>query len=1072
MINRNQVRLSRLTLGLIAALASAPAFAQSTSAAVGGRISGDDGRPVAGAQVTILHTQSGTVSRATTDAEGRYTSRGLRVGGPYTITVTRDGYQPSVQENVFLRIAADTQQVDAQLNVSATTLEAVEVIAGRPDDVFGANKMGTGSVVTREQLDAFASIRRNLQDYARLDPRLSQTDKERGEISAVGQNTRFNSITIDGVAINDTFGLEANNLPTEKQPITIDAIEQVEVNLANYDVTQTRYTGANINAVTKSGGNDFHGSLLYVYRDDSMVGDDENGNAFLGFKDEQTYGGTFSGPLIPDKLFFFAAYEKFERKSPGADVRLGNGDGVVDANEVDAVTPAIIQQISDIASAQYGLDVGTFNLPGNAKNTTEDKLIKIDWNINDNHRASFRYTATDQSEFIIPNLSASGRNISLNTQWYTQEKQYETFVAQLYSDWTDNFSTEAKFSYRNYDSVPQVATRAPEVLVRVNNANVRFGTEFSRQANALKTDTYNGYFQGDWYLGDHTIRFGADYERNEIFNVFLQGAFGQWNFNSIADFQNNRARNFLLRSPTNGDPNSVAADWTLENYGLFLQDSWAVNANLSMNFGLRVDIPNVPDLPLFNQRVLNDFGLRNDQTIDGKELFEPRFGFNYTFDTERRTQVRGGVGLFQGGAASVWLSNPFTNNGQSITLFGCGTGGLAACPSGNLPVFTADPDNQPEFAVGGQPAADVDLVDKGLEQPSVWKANLAFDKELPNGWVVTAEALFTEVDTAIYYQNLNLGAPTAFGQDGRALFYNAAGLNPANWQQNGNSSGGVSGTANRNTAFRNVLIAKPTSKGNGQSYTLSLQNPTSEHWYWQIAYSYTKADEVSPLTSSTAASNWGNSATFNPNEEVSSRSNYATKDRITAAVSYKHFFFKDYKSEIAMFYEGRKGKPYSFVFDNDANGDGRFGNDLLYVPGQRGDVLFGSVAEENAFFEYLGSHPGLARFAGGVAERNSEFAPWVNNIDLRFSQEIPGLFKGNKGELWVDVLNVGNLIDKDWGQIDEIGFPSARGIVEFGGIDSATGKYVYRFNTPDTLARRDRTGESRWQLQLGVRYTF
>lgn len=1070
MKNHKQLRRSRLALGLVAALATAPAFAQSTAASVGGRVTGDDGTPVTGAQVTILHTASGTVSRATTDGQGRYVSRGLRVGGPYTITIQRDGYQPVVQDGVFLTID-DVQQVNAALHVAATTLEAVEVRAGRPDDVFGADRMGAASTISRDKIEGFASINRDLQDYARLDPRLAQTDKERGEISALGQNTRFNSITIDGVSVNDTFGLNANNLPTNRQPITIEAIEQLEVNVSNYDVTQTRYTGANINAVTKSGGNDFHGSLIYVYRDDSFVGDDENGNNFTGFSKEETYGGTFSGPLIEDKLFFFASYEKFEQTRAGPDVRLGNADGTSEANEVDAVTPAIIDQIRSIAQNTYGFDPGNFQgLSGNLTPGSEDKLVKIDWNINDNHRASFRYDSTDQTEAIFPNLSASGRNISLDTQWYSQNIQFETFVAQLYSDWSDSFSTEAKFSYRNFDSAPAVNSRLPEVRVRVGNSNVRFGTEFSRQANELHTDTYNGYFQGDLYLGDHSLRFGVDYERNEIFNLFVQGAFGQWDFNSIADFQNNRARSFLQRSPTDGDINSAAADWTLENYGLFLQDTWQVSDNLSLMLGARWDIPRVPGQPPLNQQVLNDFGLNNTVTIDGQDIFQPRAGFNYTFDTERKMQLRGGLGLFQGSAANVWLSNPFTNNGQTLVINGCGTGGLAGCGA-NPPPFNADPDNQPVF-LGAQPAADVDLLDKKLEQPSVWKANLAFDSELPNGWVASAEAVFTEVNKGVYYQNLNLGAPTAFGQDGRPLFYNAAGLNPANWNSSGNSTGVVVATANRNPAFRNVLIAKPTNKGNGQSYTFSLQNPTSDTWYWQIAYTFQSSDEVSGLTSSTASSQWGNRATFDPNENTNATSNYETRNRITAAVSWKHFFFKDYKTEITAFYEGRSGKPYSLVFDNDANGDGRFANDLLYIPNGRGDVLFGSPEEEDAFFAFLDQHPEIARLAGQVASRNGQRSPWVNNVDIRFSQEIPGLFKGNKGEVWLDVLNVGNLIDSDWGHIDEVPFPFARGIVEFGGIDAATGKYVYRFNTPDQLSRRDRIGESRWRLQLGVRYTF
>lgn len=1077
MINRNQLRLSRLTLGLMAALATAPAaFAQSTSASVTGQISGDDGRPVAGAQVTILHTQSGTVSRATTNEEGRYSSRGLRVGGPYTITIQRDGYQPTVQENVFLRIASDAQQVNAELHSTATTLEAVEVVAGRPDDVFGTNKMGTSSVIGREKIDAFASIKRDLQDYARLDPRVSQTDKERGEISAIGQNVRFNSITIDGVSINDTFGLEGNNLPTIKQPISIDAIEQVEVNIANYDVTQTAYTGANINAVIKSGTNEFHGGLLYVNLDGDRIGDDD-GQGFRGFSKEETYGGTFSGPLIEDKLFFFVSYEDFKRKNVAPDVRLGNGDGIDDSSEVEGITQSIIDQIAGIAQNQFGFDVGSFDLA--ADTDVKDKLVKIDWNINDNHRAVVRYNKTTQSEQFFPNLSGAFNDISLNTQWYTQEKSIEGIVAQLYSDWSENFSTEVKFSYRNFDSAPTFAQRLPQVNVRVGGNDVFVGTERSRQANDLKTDTYNGFFQGDWYLGDHTIRFGADFERNEIFNLFVQDAFGNYTFANINDFQNGRVLNFQFKQSTTGDINDAAADWALENYGLFLQDSWQVNSNLSLLLGVRVDIPSVGAKPLFNQTVLDAFGVRNDNTIDGQELFQPRFGFNYNFDTEYSTQLRGGFGLFQGAAANVWLSNPFSNNGISLVTFGCGTSGLDACPTNvaALPQFTADPDNQPEFSSNGQPTVNVDIIDKGVQQPSNWKFNVALDKELANGWVVSGEALFTEVDHGIRYENLNLGEATTIGQDGRRIFWNAAGLNRNNWNLTGGAIGGrgVGSAANRDPRFGEVLIAKDTGKGNGQSYSLSLSNPTSENWYWSVAYTYTEANEVSPITSSTAGSNFGLRAAFDPNDAAVSTANTEIKNRITAAVSYKHFFFKDYKTEISAFYEGRNGRPFSYTFDNDANGDGRV-NDLLFVPGARGDVLFGSQAEEDGFFDFLAANPGLARFAGGTVERNSARSPWVNNVDLRFTQEIPGLFKGHKGLFAIDLLNVGNLIDSDWGQIDQVPFPFNRGTVDFGGIDAATGKYVFRFNTPDTVDRltnaQGSTQSSRWQLQATLRYTF
>lgn len=1073
MINRNQLRLSRLTLGLLAALATAPAFAQSTSASVGGQVTGNDGVPVTGAQVTILHTDSGTVSRTTTNAEGRYVSRGLRLGGPYTITIQRDGYQPIVQDGVFLSSIDDVQQVNAALNVSATTLEAVQVRAGRPDDVFDTGKMGTSSVIGREKIEAFASIKRDLQDYARLDPRISQTNKQRSEISAIGQNVRFNSITIDGVSINDTFGLEGNNLPTAKQPISIDAIEQVEVNIANYDVTQSRYSGANINAVTKSGGNEFHGGLLYVNLDDSRVGDDA-GQSFNGFSKQETYGGTFSGPLIKDKLFFFISYEDFKSSDIAPDVRIGNADGVDEPNEVDAVSQAIIDQVAAIASSRFNIaDIGSFNLGGD--NDVEDILVKIDWNINDAHRAVFRYNRTQESIRNVSNLSAAFNDLSLSTTWWDQAKEVEGIVGQLYSDWSDNFSTELKFSYRDFSSAPVFQQRLPFVSIGVGSSDLFFGLDRFRPANNLQTETYNGYFQGDWYLGDHTVRFGVDYERNEIFNLFVQDAFGNYRFNSIADFENNRPRSFIFRSSVTGDVNDAAADFALENYAFFVQDSWQVNSNLSLMLGVRVDVPNVDGRPAFNSVASQTFGFANDTTIDGQELFQPRFGFNYSFDTTYKTQLRGGLGLFQGNAANVWLANPFTNNGLSLVDFGCGTGGLDRCPSDPalLPQFTGDPDNQPQFVSGSQAPSAVDILAKDLQQPSNWKFNIALDKELANGWVVSGEALFSETDHGIQVQHLNLGDPTAIGPDGRQMFWNAAGFNRANWDINGRSDRSVSSRDLRDRAFGDVILSRDTGKGNGQSYSITLSDPTLDNWYWAVGYAYTNAEEVSPLTSSRAISNWNNNAAFNPNDSVSATANTEIRNRITAAVSWKHEFFKGYSTAVSAFYEGRSGTPFSYTFDNDANGDGRSGNDLLFIPGARGDVIFGSQEEEDGFFAFLADNPDLARLAGTTAKRNGARSSWVNNVDLRFTQEVPGFFKGHKGLFAIDMLNVGNLIDSDWGHVNTVPFPFNRGIVEFGGIQD--GKFVYRFNNPDQPSRLTDQGStlaSRWQVQATLRYTF
>lgn len=1145
MTNRNRVRLSQLSLGLAIALAAAPAFAQNTTGAVAGRIVGSDSQPVTGAQVTIVHTPSGSVSAATTGNDGRYSARGLRVGGPYTITITKDGVT-EVREGVYLQLA-ETTSVDATLGEDLATLAAVEVtgeVVG--SEIFSTTNMGAGTAVSREQLRTLASVQRNLQDYARLDPRLSQTDKDRGEISAAGQNSRFNSITIDGVTTNDTFGLEANNLPTIKQPISIDAIDSVQVNISNYDVTQKGYTGANINAVTKSGTNDFRGSVYYVYRDDNLAGDRFN-RATGGFSNapafkEDTTGLTFGGPLIKDRLYFFIAHEELVSSRGGLNF------GPIGSNLTPvAITDSAWRGARDIANNTWGFDAGNFDL-GATELTVDDSLVKLDANIGDRHRASLRWSKTEQNEPIYP--TNFNNAISLSSHWYNQAKTIETYVGQVFSDWTDNFSTEAKISYRDYASAPINNSFLPQVRLNFSgalppgspsvsstNAGLVFGTERSRHFNDLATETWNYYLGANWFLDQHELKFGLDYDDNDVYNAFLQDTRGNYTFACInggagfysdpllaagvtcntatraqneaavlENFRRGRASSYQVQVGAPGfDLNDGVANWDYQNIGLFIQDTWSVNYNLTLMAGLRIDQKQMNTRPLYNAaagaatvngsiagnttpwvgtvtRASGGFGIRNDVTLDGNELFQPRLGFNYTFDTDRQTQLRGGVGLFEGAAANVWLSNPYSNTGIATRVIGCGISGFAACPTTDG-LFNPDPNNQFTNFVGAVPAANVDFLSEDLEQPSVWKANLAFDHELPwGGMVVSAEYIRTEVENGIFYKHLNLGAPTAQGTDGRNLFYTPQGLNTNCWNTNGSTitTGACSGFRSRalnNPSFNNVLLAENTGKGSGDNFSLSLNGRLSDHWTWGLGYSYTRATEVSPLTSSVANSNWNSVSVFQANEEVEANSAYLVKDRVVGQLNWTRAFFGDYRTSFGVFYEGRAGKPYSWVFDNDLNGDGNI-NDLIYIPTRpgSGEVVFrGGAADEALFWQFVQQN-GLEKYAGGVVDRNSAFSPWTQSFDVRISQELPGFMKGHKTVLQLDVLNFGNLLNKDWGRIDEVGFQSqgglSRSFVRGLGL-TEDGRYVYGTlpNVEDLTTRQNR-GESAWAAQFTIRYEF
>ncbi len=1090
MTHPNRVRMSRLTLGLLAVLATAPAFAQSTSAAIGGRVLGGDGQPVAGAEVTILHTESGTVSRATTDANGRYGARGLRVGGPYTVTVTKDGVT-DVESNVYLALD-ETNNVDAQLGGGAaasagdaTNLDAVTVVGVAGPTVFSPTSTGAATNVTREQIEALPSIRRSIEDYVRLDPRIVQVDEERGGIAAAGQNNRYNNIRVDGVPTNDNFGLNDSGVPSLNNPIVVDWIQEFNIGISDYDVTQGDFVGANINAVTKSGTNTFKGAVYGIYRNDDMIGDEIDGQKRAApFKDEMTWGAYLGGPLIKDRLFFFAGYEKFERDAPSPD-KGPAGSGA--ANQF-RVTNDQIGQIRD-AAAKYGqADIGSFNPVSNFKNEDKKYFAKLDWNITDTQRASVRYNKTEGS---VLRFNSGETVLESSNNRYADNITFENWAAMLYSDWTQNFSTEANVSYSEYRSQASSFSAFPQVSVTVPNGNVsgngnafvQFGQERSRQANILSTDTWTGFLTGTYYAGAHEIKFGADYEKSDVYNLFLQDAVGNYEFSSIANFNAGNWSRYRFQRARSGDNNDAAAAFKVGNLGLFVQDTWTVNDNLTLMFGLRADQTLVDGTPAENVRFRNDFGIDNRNTPDGEWTIQPRFGFNYTFDGELKSQLRGGIGQFLGSAPGVWMSNSFSNPGVLVQSYDIRNGsGVSLNP--NAPFIPANASSQQL----------VNALASDFTQPTVWKANLAFEQELPwMGLVAGVELLVTQVDKAVHFVNYGLGDATGLLPDGRNSYWSSTATsgfgNPssptARVRANCirvNPAAPLGGS--NPCAYTDAVVLENTDKGRASNFTVSLEKPWSNNWFAKLAYTRGSSDEVSPGTSSVGLSNWQNRAVLNPNEDVSSRSNYEIRDRLTFSFSKRwNFFGENAPTTFSMFYEGRTGRPYSFVYNNDANGDGNSSrNDLFYVPNGPGDVFFtanSTAGDIAAFWNYIDRTPGLRRYAGKVAERNANVSPWTNQIDIRLAQEIPLGFGDTRAEVFLDIQNLGNLINRDWGQTQEASFPYSYMVpAAFAGVRD--GKYVYDVSGmvnegTGRVANAElpyRNFESRWAAQIGIKVEF
>ncbi len=1100
----NSRRISAFNRTIVSAAAAivvaAPAYAQNTTAGVAGQVTGADGRPIAGATVSILHTESRSTSTTVTDAEGRYAARGLRVGGPYTITITKDALTDK-REGIVLTLA-ETLALNAQLGVSTTTV----VITGTANAKFNSSSMGAGTHIGSNELASYASIARSLQDFARLDPRLAQTEKDRGEISAAGQNSRYNSITVDGVRINDTFGIEANGLPTIKQPISIDAIQAVQVNISNYDVTQQGYTGANINAVTKSGTNDFKGSVYHVFRDEKLVGErflrrPDRYVTVAPFEDTTT-GFTLGGPIIKDKLFFFASYEELQ-SSRNAPTFGPIGAGLSDVG----ITAAQISAAQSAATAK-GFDIGTFSVT-NTPLIVKDTLLKFDWNISDKHRANVRYSKTEEANPIFPGYTAN--SLSLSSRNFVTAKTLESVVGQVFSDWTDTFSTEFKLSKRDYTSEPVLNSRLPEIALvftspapagtATGNRTLRFGTEETRHFNRIETSTTNALASGNLTLGAHELKFGADIEQNDIFNAFVRQAWGLYTFQGadpVALFVANNPTAYTVQLPRAGFTlQDAAGDVRFDNLGLFVQDTWKVDKQLSVTAGVRVDTLGANAAPVYNPAAQAAFGLDNRNTLDGQKLVQPRVGFNYRVEPQdgRKQQIRGGLGLFQGSAASVWLINPYQNTGMVLNSVNCSTT-TTPCPAG---LFTANIAS-PAVIAGVPPAANVDFLGTGASQPAVWKMNLAWDAELPMGVTVGAEWLHTQVKQGLTYRHLNLGAPTATAPDGRQMFWNAGGRNVACWDGNTTPlTTGACATSGSNPQqrpttrflqdrnFNNVLVADKTTEGHGNALTLSVQQTLRPLGIsWSAAYTSTQATEVSPLTSSTSNSQWANRSNFNPNEAVAANSQSLITDRINLAANWSRAFFGSYRTTVGVVYEGRSGRPYSWTFNNDMNGDGVQGNDLLYIPRGvgSGEVLFrlpsqtvaaSSAAAEALFWQIVDANPSLTAAKGGVVARNSAFGRFTNNVDLRISQEVPGFTAKHKGVVTLDILNFGNLLNKKWGRIDELGFNDGSGgfsrrWINYAGIDS--GRPVYSVNDPFEFSTKNNRGESAWAMQITARYEF
>ncbi|GAA6206145.1 MULTISPECIES: TonB-dependent receptor [Thalassotalea] len=1029
-------RLSLISGAVILALGlSTSALANTTTSAIKGQISGPQGNPAAGTAITIVHVPSGSTKNATVNESGLFTAKGLRVGGPYKIIIDSDKFNDKTVNDVFLTLG-ETYPVNVSLDAKQT-VERIEV-TGRTISRYSG---GTGPAAHfgLEDLENAPAINRDIKDIVRVDPRIYIDESQGDAIQCGGGNPRFNSLTLDGVRMNDSFGLNRNGYPTTRIPFSYDSIEQVAVELAPFDVKYGGFTSCNVNAVTKSGGNEVHGAFFYDYTNDSMKGDSIEGEKFEnGNFSEKRYGLSVGFPILEDKLFMFASYEKLE----GAKIFEYNPFG-------DNVSQADLDRIKQITSDVYGYDAG--DLPASLPVEDEKLLVKVDWNINDSHRASLIYNYNDGFDLDQSDDWA----LTLDSHFYERGAELNSLVGSLYSDWTDDFSTElriGKVELDNRQNSLDAASGFGEVQIRHGGTTVFLGPDDSRQSNEMNTETVSLRFSGDYYLDEHTITFGYEYEEVTAFNLFMQHTQGEFRFDSIDDYEAGMAsRVYYNNSAGTNVPSDASQEFSFQQHTIYAQDEYTfADVDMTLMVGFRYDMYTSDDKPRYNQNFVDRYGFANDGNMDDKDLFQPRVGFNWA--AMDNLEIRGGFGLYSGGNPNVWVSNAYSNDG--IVQIGLRENGVdlfnTTMTNGDGPGFGVPQsmfDEIQNYPVGGGDGA-VNAIDPNFELPSEWKYALGGTYTFDNDVIVAVDLLHNQKkDTATIkdYAIQRTGEQTF---DGRPLYENKEG-------------------------WRTGDFVLTNSDQDGKSTILSFAVSKDFDWGLNatLSYAYTKSQDTNPMTSSVAGSNYGNIATTVPDQPPMETSNYEVPHRFTLNLSYVTQLIDNLDTRFSLFGSASEGQPYTYTFDSS---DGAWGDSnwngsrqMLYVPAANDANVVYDAGFDKAAFDAFVEAEGLAR--GATVGRNSQNADWFVKFDLKVSQEIPGLYEGQKGSAFFVVKNVGNFLNDDWGIMKQGQFVGNR-MVEMSMNDA--GQYVYEEFNEGNEEQEIYNDASLWEIRFGVRYTF
>lgn len=1057
-----------------------------TTGSITGTVMGTNGRPVAGATVAAEHIPSGVRYAALTRDDGRFVIPGMRVGGPYTVTVEYIGLQAAPREDVTVNLGLATDLAFVARE-QALELEGISVTTGA-GGVLSSARTGAATTVTRSAVEALPSVSKRIADFARLTPQYG------GGFSFAGQDRRLNNITVDGSYFNNSFGLGGQpGDRTGVAPISLDAIEQLQVTIAPYDVRQGNFVGAGVNTVTRSGTNRFRGSIYREQRRDSWVGTDAGDNKYNPgtFKFANT-GGWISGPIIKDKLFYFLSFENEENTRPGT-TYLANGGGQAVEGNTTRVLASDLDQLSQYLASNFDYETGPYQ--GYDFGTPAKRyLAKVDYALNDRNKISLRYNQLESSTDVLESNSSSlgngSRRSSLNALNFSNSNY--SILENIYSfvgEWNatvgrnSSNSLIAGYTYHNENRGMKGQFFPLVDIAEEGSTYTSFGFEPFTPSNQLTYSSYQIQDNFSIYGEKHTLTFGVTAEKYHSKNVFFPGSQSVYVYNSLADFYTD-ANDYLA------NPDRTTSPVTLKKFqvrwsnipgqtepvqpldvlytGAYVQDEFRPVKNLKVTAGLRMDVPFFGDTGFrnadadalaFRDEDGNTVHYDTKKLPSANVLWSPRLGFNWDVFGNRSTQIRGGTGIFTGPPAYVWISNQIGNTGVLT--------GYEQLSNTNARPFNPDPDHYKPSSVTGDPAGSYELAltDKDFKFPQLWRTDIAVDQELPWGLLGTAEFLYSRDVNGIYYINANLApADAAFsGADNRPRW---------------------SGSNRIHSNVANAVVLKNGNDGRAWNISGSIERPFQNGLYLKVGANYGVAKN-SVDAGSIAFGSWAyNPHNGDPNNPSLGYSANSPGKRLFGAISYRAEWFSAGATTIALYGETRTQGNTSYIYGSDANGDGGR-NDLIYIPANTSEMnfqeytssgrTFTAEQQAQAWDAYIEQDSYLSKHRGAYAQRGAVFMPMAFRADVSITQELFTDLGGRRQSLQLraDILNVGNLLNKKWGVGDR--FVSNQPLVS-PSVDGQ-GRLQYRLRSvggelmDHTFEKTAGLGDV-YQIQFSLRYTF